>query len=88
MNMVYDKSNKAIPEAEVWQIQELTVIVLGGRPGTHIQVTLEQPFTCKHHPLDIQSVQNMRQFKCLLKQFLFSCLNDQEASSFIYFNHN
>ena len=33
----------------------------------------------------IQSVQNMRQFKCLLKQFLFSCLNDQEASSFIYY---
>ena len=27
-------------------------------------------------PFSIQSVQNMRQFKCLLKQFLFSCLND------------
>ena len=36
-------------------------------------------------PFSIQSVQNMKQFKCLLKQFLFSCLNDQEASSFIYF---
>ena len=36
-------------------------------------------------PFPIQSVQNMRQFKCLLKQFLFSCLNDQEASSFIYY---
>ena len=36
-------------------------------------------------PFSIQSVQNMRQFKCLLKQFLFSCLNDQEASSFIYY---
>ena len=32
-------------------------------------------------PFSIQSVQNMRQLKCLLKQFLFSCLNDQEASS-------
>ena len=36
-------------------------------------------------PFSIQSVQNMRQFKCLLKQFLFGCLNDQEASSFIYY---
>ena len=36
-------------------------------------------------PFSIQSVQNMRQFKCLLKQFLFSCLNDQEASLFIYY---
>ena len=36
-------------------------------------------------PFSIQSVQNMRQFKCLLKQFLFSCLNDQEANSFIYY---
>ena len=36
-------------------------------------------------PFSIQSVQNMRQFKCLVKQFLFSCLNDQEASLFIYY---
>ena len=36
-------------------------------------------------PFSIQSVQNMSQFKCLLKQFLFSYLNDQEASLFIYY---
>ena len=34
---------------------------------------------------NIYSVLNIRQFKCLLKYFLFSYLNDQEASSFIYF---
>ena len=35
----------------------------------------------------IQSVLNIRHqsFKCLVKRFLFSYLNDQEASSFMYF---
>ena len=36
-------------------------------------------------PQHIQSVLNISQFKCLVKRFLFSYLNDQEDSSFIYF---
>ena len=36
-------------------------------------------------PQHIQSVLNISQFKCLVKRFLFSYLNDQEVSSFIYF---
>ena len=39
----------------------------------------------KELPQHIQSVLNINQFKCLVKRFLFSYLNDQEASSFIYF---
>ena len=35
-------------------------------------------------PQHIQSVLNISQCKCLVKRFLFSYLNDQEASSFIY----
>ena len=36
-------------------------------------------------PQHIQRILNISQFKCLVKRFLFSYLNDQEASSFIYF---
>ena len=36
-------------------------------------------------PQHIQSVLNISQFRYLVKRFLFSYLNDQEASSFIYF---
>ena len=38
-----------------------------------------------HTLVTIQSVQNMSQFRCLVKQFLFNHLNDQEANSFTYF---
>ena len=36
-------------------------------------------------PYNIQSDQNKYQFKCLDKQFLFSYLSNQEASSFMYY---
>ena len=36
-------------------------------------------------PQHMQTVLNISQFKCLVKWFLFSYLNDQEANSFLHF---